>query len=307
MKLSIVTSLYNSVPYINEFYRRIKEAINKINVDYEIFFVNDGSSDNSLDIAKNICDSDPKVTIIQLSRNFGQHKAIMTGLSHTTGDLVFMLDCDLEEDPEYLIEFYHKMKEAKDCDMVYGVQKHRKGRWFERFTGYLFYSLMNVCSYVKIPRNVSTIRLMTRKYVNSLLLYKEHVLFLYGVFSLIGYKQIPIEIDKHDKGSTTYTIKRKLLYAVDAITSFSEKPLIYLTWLGGIILFISIFYIIFLVFKKIFFHEFIGWSSLIVSIWFFGGLLLFAIGILGLYLSRVFVEVKNRPLTIISDVYKSPK
>lgn len=143
MKLSIVTTLYYSAPYIEEFYKRIKTSIAKLNItDYEIIFVDDGSPDNSLEVAKSIIAIDQNVSVIDLSRNFGHHKAIMTGLTHAKGDYIFLIDVDLEEEPE-LLELFWKENDNDDVDVVYGIQRKRKGKIFEKISGFQFFIIFN--------------------------------------------------------------------------------------------------------------------------------------------------------------------
>ena len=149
MKLSIVTTLYKSSKYVDEFYERISKEAQKITNDYELIFVDDGSPDDSLEKAITLYQKNEKVRIIELSRNFGHHKAIMTGLSHAQGDFVFLIDVDLEERPELLSEFWHELQNDEGLDLVYGVQEKRKGRLFERVSGYFYYKLINHLSDIK--------------------------------------------------------------------------------------------------------------------------------------------------------------
>ncbi|MCK5847885.1 MAG: glycosyltransferase family 2 protein, partial [Caldisericia bacterium] len=142
MKISVVTTMYYSSPYLKEFYKRIIEQIKLLTNNYEIIFVNDGSPDTSLEITKSLLKKDRHIKILDLSRNFGHHKAIMTGLAESNGDLVFLIDCDLEEEPELLSDFFLKMQTAS-CDVVYGIQEKRKGKWFEKLSGSLFYKCRN--------------------------------------------------------------------------------------------------------------------------------------------------------------------
>ena len=143
MKLSIVTTLYKSSEYVEEFYKRITKEAKKITDDYEIIFVDDGSPDDSLKKCVSLHKQDQKIKVIELSRNFGHHKAIMTGLSYAKGDFVFLIDSDLEEDPEFLEIFWEELQSGEDLDVVYGLQKSRKGGWFEKFSGGLFYKVFN--------------------------------------------------------------------------------------------------------------------------------------------------------------------
>ena len=164
MFLSVVTTLYYSAPHLEEFHARVSRAAAALCPEYEILFVNDGSPDTSLDVALGLFRRDPHVRIVDLSRNFGHHKAMMTGLEHARGDLIFLIDSDLEEAPELLEAFLGTMRETS-ADVVYGVQQTRRGGPTERFTGWLFFKLFNLLSDSPIPPNVLTVRLMTRRYV----------------------------------------------------------------------------------------------------------------------------------------------
>jgi len=305
MKLSIVTTMYHSAHYINEFYTRICAAAEKITSDYEIIFVNDGSPDDSLDIVVSLYEKDPKVRVIDLSRNFGHHKAMMTGLMHAEGELVFLIDCDLEEDPELLKRFYAEHKKDDDVDVVYGVQKARKGGLVEKISGNIFFWTFNLFSSYPVPTNLVTARLMSKRYVDSLVQHKDREVFIAGLWAITGFKQIPFMVTKHDKGNSSYNLRRKIPILVNSITSFSNKPLLLIFYLGSIILFISCIAALYLIIRRVFFGILLaGWPSLMVSIWLLGGLTIFCVGVIGIYLSRVFTETKERPYTIIRQIYE---
>lgn len=305
MQLSIVSTLYRSSKYIDEFYMRISDEAKKITDDYEIILVDDGSPDDSLEKVINIFQKDSKLNIIELSRNFGHHKAIMTGLAHAEGEYIFLIDCDLEEEPELLGRFWVELQSNNDLDVVYGVQETRKGGWFERWSGSLFWKILNYLSEIKIPSNILTSRLMTKKYLKALNEYHESELFLGGLFYHNGFKQKEIIIMKHSNNESSYTLKKKLSLLVNSITSFSNKPLVYIFKFGSLITLISSFYIIKILIDKFFYKIPIsGWASLIVSIWFFGGLIILFLGIIGIYLSKIFIETKRRPYSIIRNYYK---
>ena len=172
MKLSIVTTLYRSAPYLRDFYERSRTAAEGITDQFEIVLVNDGSPDESLDIALELHERDRRVRVIDLARNFGQHKAILTGLAHARGELVFSLDSDLEEDPNWLGPFHERMGET-GADVVYGVQRKRKGRLFERISGALYYAIFRLLSSHAVPANQVSARLMTRRYVKSLIEHRD--------------------------------------------------------------------------------------------------------------------------------------
>ncbi|MGA7874776.1 MAG: glycosyltransferase family 2 protein [Desulfoferrobacter sp.] len=303
MKLSIVTTLYRSSPFIREFYARIVREALKITDDYELIFVNDGSPDDSLEVAVSLLQADPKIRIVDLSRNFGHHKAIMTGLANAQGELVFLIDCDLEEEPELLNHFY-PVYEQFNADVVYGVQDRRKGAFFERISGAVFYKLINFLSDYPIPANVLVARLMSRRYVSSLVEHQDRELFLLGLWAITGYRQQPVIVHKHSKGSSSYTLVQKLSILVNAVTSFSNLPLVFIFYLGLAIMLLSGMAASYLLVQRIFFHVYLaGWPSLIVSIWLLGGTTIFCLGILGIYLSKVFTETKRRPYTIVRQIY----
>jgi putative glycosyltransferase len=306
MQLSIVTTLYYSQPYLREFHARASRAAQAITPDYELILVNDGSPDESLAMALDIHASDPRVKVVDLSRNFGHHKAIMTGLQHATGDWVFLIDCDLEVAPETLAEFHTaRESQAPTVDVVYGVQAERAGASrLEKAFGRLFYTLFNALSDYKIPVNITTVRLMSARYVRALLEHREHALLIAGLWSITGFNQVPITIDKPYKGSSTYNLRRKLWHIIHAVTGFSSKPLVAIAGLGMLITTPSMFLVVYLVARYLVGGIGVdGYTSLIVSIWLLGGLIIFVLGVIAIYLSVIFTEVKNRPYTIVRQVY----
>lgn len=304
MKVSVLTTLYYSSPYLDEFYRRALEAVSGHGMEYEFVLVNDGSPDDVLQKAITIASRDPHVTIVDLSRNFGHHKAIMTGLQYCKGDIVYLIDCDLEEDPALFGGFWEKMKTDPTVDVVYGVQVRRKGAWFERWSGWLFYRLISALTSMDYPANSLTARIMTKRYVEAVLSHKETELELWGLFVLSGFKQVAVPSHKEYKGSTTYTMGRKIKVAIDAITSLSNKPLYWTFVIGLLSVMFSLVNIAIILYKKFVLQNQIeGWSSIVASIWMVGGLILFVLGIFGIYLSKMFNEIKQRPLSIVRKVY----
>jgi putative glycosyltransferase len=308
MKLSIVATLYQSSQYVEEFCHRASSSARQlVGDDYEIVLVNDGSPDNSLELAVRLCESDPHLTVVDLSRNFGHHKAMMTGLAHASGEHVLLIDSDLEEEPEWLLNFHEQM--ARDrCDVVYGVQKQRKGGVFERWSGQWFYYFFRALTGLALPDNMVTARLMTRRYVNALLRHDEREFEIGGLCYITGFEQHPQIIKKHSTSKSTYTFRRKLSLLVNSVTSFSHAPLIYIFYTGLIISLITGAYAAYLVVQWFFRPELLsGWTSVMVSIWLLGGWVILFIGIIGIYLSKVFVEIKRRPYTIIRDIYGTRK
>jgi putative glycosyltransferase len=304
MKLSIVSTLYGSAPHLRAFYAAARQAAQELTPDHELVLVHDGSPDDSLNIALELQRHDPSVRIIDLSRNFGHHKAIMTGLAHARGDLVFVIDSDMEEPPGVLATF-HEALQANHADVAYGVQRARKGGTLERVGGDLFYSVFNALSDVPLPRNLVVARLMTRRYVDSLLQYRERELVIAGLWEHTGFKQVAVLVDKASTPGSTYSLRRRIEMAVRAVTMFSNKPLVWISYLGAAILAISSAYILYLLSIRIFIgRPPDGYTSLMVSLWFLGGLIVFCLGIIAIYLSVIFVEVKQRPLTVVRDVHE---
>ena len=305
MMVSVVTSLYCSAPYIREFHRRMSTVVSGITPDYEIIFINDGSPDDSLQVALEICRAHPEVRVIDLSRNFGHHKALMTGLIHARGQYVFLIDVDLEEEPELFTRFWEELMHSPDTDVVYGVQANRRGGLFERFSGRLFYWSLNMLSSVPIPPNLITARLMTRRYVDALTQYREQEVFLAGLWAAAGFVQRPLVVNKLRGSPTTYSPRRKLAILINSITSFSDRPLVIIFYLGLTITLVSAGFIAKLLIQKTWFRVGVeGWVSIVASLWLLGGITIFCIGVIGIYLSKVFIETKRRPYTTIRRIYK---
>ena len=308
MKLSIVATLYQSAAYIAEFHRRASAVARQlVGEDYEIVLVNDGSPDNSLDFAVQLSESDSHVVVVDLSRNFGHHKAMMTGLAHASGDRVFLIDSDLEEEPECLIDFAQQMQ-SKRCDVVYGVQEQRKGNWFERWSGQWFYRVFKSLTGLALPENIVTARLMTRRYVDALLRHGEREVFLAGLWHITGFAQLPQIVKKHSTSQTTYTFRSKMSLLVNSVTSFSNTPLVGIFYIGLAISLIAIAYIAYLAVHWTFLAKPLsGWTSVMASIWLLGGLVISFIGVVGIYLSKIFSETKQRPYTIVRQIYAKQK
>jgi putative glycosyltransferase len=304
MRISVVTTLYKSSGWINEFYERALAAVRNIaGDDYEIIMINDGSPDNVLDVVLEIARKNPRVTVVDLSRNFGHHKAIMAGLKQSRGDDVFLIDCDLEEAPELLLEF-DREKRHLGMDVVYGVQAERKGGFVEKVGGAIFYAGFNRLSGIELPRNILTARLMSRDYVNALILHEERDLFLGGVMQITGFRQKALSVAKKSRGETSYTLGRRLSLLISAITSFSAKPLHFIFFIGVGIFFVSMICALIVFLESVFVGNYLtGWTSLILSIWILGGLTLASIGVVGIYIAKVFVEVKARPNSIIREIF----
>jgi putative glycosyltransferase len=301
--LSVVTSLYKSAPFVQLFHRAVVDAATCVPGECEIIMVNDGSPDDSLAVALDVRERDPRVRVIDLSRNFGHHKALMTGLAHARGDLVFLIDVDLEDDPAQLPRF-HEHLVATGADVVYGVQDSRKGGWFERSTGALFFNLFNRLLTHPIPANIVTTRLMTRRYVRALVRHRDREICLAGLWMITGFDQRPLVVTKSNREGSSYGIGRRISVFVNAVTSFSNRPLVYIFQLGIAVIALSIVAGAMLLYQSLTGGIGVpGWASLMVSLWFLGGVTIFCVGMLGIYLAKVFTEIKDRPYTVVRQVY----
>jgi putative glycosyltransferase len=311
MKLSIVTTLYCSTKHISEFYTRIVAQVDELSEvadSYEIVFVDDGSPDDSLQKVIELSEQDSHVKVIELSKNHGHHRAMMIGLEHSSGEKVFLIDCDLEEPPENLGIFWRELSQLPSVDLVYGEQLEKEGSGLKKYFSMWFYKVFNSLSNVEIPDNELVTRLMNRNVVDAMLRYRESELFLPGVWADVGFRRQAIPTNKAFNGESSYTISKRAAMAVDAITSFSTKPLLYVFYFGFVMSLLSFVFALYLVGNKLFLGTPVnGWTSILVSLYLIGGMIIFCVGAVGLYLSRVFSEVKQRPLSLVRKIHSKGK
>lgn len=308
VKLSIVATLYKSSLFLEEFCQRIVAAAQQeVGNDYEVILVNDGSPDTSMQLALELKTRHPSIKVVDLSRNFGHHAAIVAGLELSVGERILLMDCDLEEQPEWLHLFSEKMNES-GADVVYGVQQQRTASPASNFFGELFWSALNFMSSVRIPHNPMTCRLMTRRYVDALLTVQDRVLYLAGTFAWAGFTQTAIPLIKTPRitlQKSSYSLSRKLIQVADSFASFSVGPLMVLFLTGLLIWVGSVVFALGILIEKILFPETIlsGFTSIMISIWFLGGTIILGTGVIGLYIAKIFQEAKRRPLYIVRKIY----
>jgi putative glycosyltransferase len=300
--LSIVTTSFNSSSTINEFILRSLSSVEDLKITaFEIIVVDDGSDSFELNQIERILSGYEFVRFVKLTRNFGHHQALLRGLEISRGDRVFLIDSDLEEDPRWLPSFMSKMQETA-ADVVYGVQRKRRGNFLEVISGRLYYWLVNTILGIGIPNNFMTVRLMKRSYVDNLTSHREYNVNLAGLMVITGHSQVELQLNKVRIRKGDYSVSKKFQIVFNSVTSFSERPLIILFGLGCFISILTWVQIIALVVARfIFYKPLEGWLSLFVAIQFFGGLSLIANGIVGLYVSKIFTEVKARPRTLELD------
>ena len=302
-EISIVVPLYNEEKNIRLMYDRLVSSILKITSNFEIIYVNDGSKDNSFLELLKLSNEDERVKYINFSRNFGHQIAVTAGLDYSKGAAVVIIDGDLQDPPEVIPEMYALYKEG--FEVVYGQRLIRKGESFlKKITAKYFYRILKKITNINIPVDTGDFRLIDRKIVNDLKNMPEQNKFLRGQIAWLGYRQTSIffERDERKFGETGYPFSKMLKFALDGITGFSDVPLQFVTKTGIFISFISFLVILYAIFSHFILERTItGWTSLIISSMFIGGVQLISVGIIGEYISRINKNVQNRPLYIVSE------
>jgi len=299
--LSVIIPVYNSAEIFPELYKRLTKVLSKIGKPYEIIAVVDGCSDKSAEVIQMYCKSDADLKMIEFSRNFGHQAAITAGLQFSSGANVIVMDDDLEDEPEILPRFLEKASQG--YDVVYGVRKKRKVSVLRRLSFHTFYRLLNFLSEINMPLDSGDFCLMKRPVVDALNAMPETNRYIRGLRSWLGFEQVGLEYERSNrsKGSSGYSLRKYIRLAMDAIFSFSYKPLKYVSYLGSAVAFISFVLGLRLIFLAVLDRsaEVPGWASLMVVSLFIGGVQLLSIGILGQFLARTYDESKNRPKFVI--------
>ena len=305
--LSIVSPVYNEAENLGEFYSRVINATDNLNLEIEIIYINDGSQDSTIDIITKQRQSDNRITIIDLSRNFGKEIALTAGLDYSSGDAVIVIDADLQDPPELIPKLVEKWREG--YDVVNAKRIKRKGEsLLKKVMSYIYYRLLFYLSDINVPRDTGDFRLLNKNALDALLKLREKHRYMKGLFVWVGFKQKEIEYEREArfKGKTKWDFFNLFNLAFDGLTSFSIMPLRLASTIGFLSALIGFFYGAVIVFKTLFFHEPVaGFTSLVVLVTFFGGIQLLSIGIIGEYIGRIFNETKNRPLYVVKNIQGS--
>jgi len=300
--ISVVVPALNEQELLNELYKRLSNSLDNIDKDYEIIFVDDGSTDETLNLLKELNRNDQRVKSISFSRNFGHQTAISAGLSFSSGVAVIIMDADLQDPPEILPKFIEKWKAG--YKVVYGIRRFRKEIMFKRVAYKVFYRVLKSISRIDIPLDAGDFCLMDRKVVDIINGLPERARFVRGLRSWAGFSQIGLEYERDRRlaGKAKYDLYKLLKLAIDGIISFSDFPLRMAIAIGSIVSTLSIIYAGYITYLRLFsIYEIPGWATIVVAITFLGGVQLIMLGVLGSYISRIFDEVKARPLYIISE------
>jgi dolichol-phosphate mannosyltransferase len=301
--LSVVVPCANEQEVLLETHRRLTSVLAQIPIAYEIVYVDDGSADSTPDLLREIQRSDERVRVVRLARNFGHQIAITAGLENSAGNAVVIIDADLQDPPEVIAQFVAHWRSG--YEVVYGLRTQREGETtFKIWTARLFYRFLAGLSETEIPLDAGDFRLMDRKVVDALLAMPERDRFLRGMVSWVGFSQVAVPYRRAPRaaGQTKYSISRMVLFAADAIVSFSTTPLKLATWFGLFVSATALVGILLTVLARLFGHSWVqGWASILVAILFLGGVQLVCMGIIGEYIGRIYAESKHRPLYIVRE------
>ncbi len=299
-KVSIILCCYNEEEGISLMIDALEKVMASVDYDYEIIAVDDGSSDQTLQRIKDLTTTHPNLYFIEFSRNFGHQNALKAGLDFSRGDCLISLDADMQHPPELLPEMLKKWEEG--YDVVYTSRMEDKDlSAMKRKTSKMFYKLLNALSDIELEQGAADFRLLDRKAANMIISLKENDLFMRGLVKWIGFKQYGIDYmpNKRVAGASKYTLKKMFRFALQGITSFSVRPLYIALYLGFFVAACSILYIPYIIYSLIYGHPISGWASLIATIAFLGGLQLCILGIIGIYIGKLFMQSKYRPNYIV--------
>ncbi|WP_010272226.1 glycosyltransferase family 2 protein [Paenibacillus senegalensis] len=300
---SVVVPMFNEEEVISASYDRLKQVMDGVGEEYELVFVNDGSRDRTLAIISEISDRDPRVKIIDFSRNFGHQVAISAGMDYAQGRAIIVIDADLQDPPEMIPEMIRKWKQGDD--VIYGKRLKRKGETpFKKITAKLFYRLLRSLTSVDIPVDTGDFRLIDRKVCDVMGTLKEKNRFIRGMVSWVGFRQSSVEYVREERfaGETKYPLKKMIRFALDAITSFSYKPLRIATYIGFFVSLSSFIYLLIVLYQRLFTDlTEPGWTSIVAINLLFNGIVLLLLGVIGEYIGRIYDESKGRPLYIVRE------
>ena len=307
-KIAIVTAFFNEENAIDQYFSTLDLVFKNIEIDYEFIAIDDGSTDKTYEVLKKVSKHKHNLTIIKLSRNFGKDIALSAGLDYVNADAAIPLDADLQDCPSIIPEMIKHWQNG--FKVVIAERSNRQDPFFKKITSNLFYQLANKVMYINMPKHVGDYRLIDRDVVEEIKKMKEKNRFMRVIFSWVGYKSFTIKFDrpKRSNGHSKFNYSKLTKYALDGIFSFSTFPIRLITYCGIIVSFFSFLYGCFIIINKVFYNQGVpGYASMMSIILFLGGLNFIFIGIIGEYIGRIFLEVKNRPLYIAEEIIKPSK
>jgi dolichol-phosphate mannosyltransferase len=303
MLLSVVIPVYKAEDIVEELITRVKNALGFTAGSYQVILVDDGSDDNSWLVIENICRSNPEIKGIKLSRNFGQHHAITAGLDHCSGDWVVVMDCDLQDRPEEIYPLYQKAQEG--FDIVFAQRNNRTDSFGKKLLSKLFYKLYSYLTGIKYDGTVANFGIYSKQVIDATKEMKEPMRAFSPMVRWVGFKKTSIKVEHGQRfsGKTTYSVTKLVNLALDIVLSYSDKPLKLIVRLGFFIAAMAFAFAVYIFYRYCTGQITVsGYTSIIVSIWFLGGLIIMILGVLGLYVAKIFAGVKNRPLYIVDKM-----
>lgn len=299
-QFSVVVPVYKCAPCLQELQRRLKEVFNKLNTSYELILVNDGCPEGSWEVIEKLIEQDINITGIDLSRNFGQHIAISAGLDKAQGSWIVIMDGDLQDQPEEIPKLYNQA--MKGFDIVFAQREKRKDPLLKRMLSYLFYKVLGFLSSTSQDASTANFGIYSATVIQSVRLLREKMRFFPLMVRWVGFKSSAISVDHAERkeGKSAYTFGKLMNIALDTLIAFSDKPLKLMILFGLGVSFSSFIFAAYIFLRaSLGYVQAIGWSSLIVSLWFFSGIIMLLLGFVGIYIGRIFTEVKDRPLYIV--------
>lgn len=300
--ISVVIPIYNCAENVHELYNRLINSLEKIDNNFEIIFVNDASPQNDWEIIKDLAMQDYRIKGINLSRNFGQHHAITAGLDYSTGEWVVVMDGDLQDQPEEIYKLYCKAQEG--VQIVYGRRIDRQDSFWKKQSSKLFYKVFSYLTDTNQDYTIANFGIYNRRVINSLLPMRESLRYFPTAVRWVGFTSTTVDIihNKRNSGFSSYSFTNRLNLALDVILAFSDKPLKIIAKFGALISLLSFGYAIYIFCMALLNNRQVeGWSSLMVSIWFLSGIIIFILGLTGMYISKTFNETKGRPIYIVRE------
>jgi polyisoprenyl-phosphate glycosyltransferase len=300
--ISVISPVYRAENIVEELVFQIIQSVTVISNDFEIILVEDGSPDNSWVKIEEQCKKDKRVKGIQLSRNFGQHHAISAGLDNASGEWIIVMDCDLQDRPDQIPIMFHKAQEG--YDIVLGRRHNRRDSILKKITSLIFHKVLSYFTGVKFDRTIANYGVYNRKAIHSVLKMRESIRYFPTMVKWVGFKSIAVDIEHSERyeGTTTYNLKKLLRLAADIMLAYSDKPLRMTVKTGMFISLFSVLYGIYIIIRwSTIGFDVMGYASIVFSIWFLGGIIISILGIVGLYIGKIFEGVKNRPVYIIDQ------
>lgn len=311
--ISLIVALYYEEDCVEEFVRSVRAELDHTELSYEIVFTDDGSTDRTIEIVQGMAAADDRIKLVQLARNYGKEVAVTAGIEHARGEYLLMMDVDLQDPPDRIVDFYHKIREGEGHDIVFGIRERKNDTFLRSLFSQFFWWFLNTLTGLKIPTGLAVMRIFNRKFAAEFLRFSERIRFIEGIFVSIGLRQTTMLIENRERfaGVSKFNFSRRMKLAVNAILAFSNRPLEVATGFGLSMLGLTTLTGIYFLSRRLFFGIGMqGWTSLTLFVLFMGSIQIILLGIMGNYVGRIYTESKARPLysvqqriNVVADVH----